>query len=469
LLQRSTIRYTFSVLVSDLLLTFLALVVARGARMAIPVGQSLTVAGSTLYWPMFAMAGIIWTVTLASFKAYDPQRMVRWSDEAQTVTVAVGVSTVIFAGTLYFTYRGLSRLLFVYFFLFDVCFCLAARFALRRAFGRRPVGQRAVLIVGAGVLGQRLARSLLPCRWMGIDVQGYLDDDEAKVGQTFEGVPVLGTLDQANGIVAERDVREVIIALPMSAHGRLATLVARLSELPVNIKVVPDYSQLVFLRTTLETFGGELLVGLKEPVIGPVDRLIKRAFDLIVAGIGIVLLSPVLVVIALLVRVSSPGAILYGSQRVGEGGRVFGMLKFRTMYVGADRDEGALISETEQGNLVFDKREDDPRITPIGRFLRRYSLDELPQLCNVLVGDMSLVGPRPELPSLVKHYKPWQMKRFAVPQGITGWWQISGRSSKAKHLHVEDDLYYIRNYSILLDVRILLRTPEAVIRGEGAF
>jgi len=108
-------------------------------------------------------------------------------------------------------------------------------------------------------------------------------------------------------------------------------------------------------------------------------------------------------------------------------------------------------------------------VTPVGRFLRRYSLDELPQLVNVLVGDMSLVGPRPELPSLVERYQPWQMKRFAVPQGLTGWWQISGRSSKAKHLHVEDDLYYIRNYSILLDVQILLRTPFAVLRGEGAF
>jgi len=135
----------------------------------------------------------------------------------------------------------------------------------------------------------------------------------------------------------------------------------------------------------------------------------------------------------------------------------------------ADRHERDLISQSEGGALMFDKRPDDPRVTPVGRFLRRYSLDELPQLVNVLVGDMSLVGPRPELPSLVERYQPWQMKRFAVPQGLTGWWQISGRSSKAKHLHVEDDLYYIRNYSILLDVQILLRTPFAVLRGEGAF
>ncbi len=469
MLQRSTIRYTFAVLLSDVILTFVALVAARAARIMIPVGQTLTVAGSTLHWPMFLMAGIIWTVTLASLKAYDPERMVRWTDEAQAVVVGVGVATTIFAGALYFTYRGLSRLLFVYFFVLDVCFCLAARALLRRAFGKRPVARRGVLIIGAGALGRRLAQSLLPCSWMGIDLLGYLDDDEAKIGQTLEGVRVLGTLDQADTIVAEQGVREIVIALPMSAHQRLTDLVTRLSELPVNIKVVPDYSQLVFLRTTLEVFGGELLIGLKEPVIGPVDRFIKRAFDVVVASILLVVLSPIMVGIAVAVRLSSPGPALYRSQRAGEGGRLFAMLKFRTMYLGADRDEEALISETEQGDLVFDKRQDDPRVTPIGQFLRRYSLDELPQFLNVLRGDMSLVGPRPELPSLVKHYQSWQTKRFAVPQGITGWWQISGRSSKAKQMHVEDDLYYIRNYSILLDVKILLRTLGAVIRGEGAF
>jgi len=154
---------------------------------------------------------------------------------------------------------------------------------------------------------------------------------------------------------------------------------------------------------------------------------------------------------------------------VGEGGRIFEMLKFRTMYKDADKHEQELIKETEEGKLLFEKRKDDPRITPLGRFLRRYSLDELPQLYNVLIGEMSLVGPRPELPALVERYEPWQRKRFEVPQGMTGWWQISGRGNKAKYLHVEDDLYYIRNYSLLLDLRILWHTLGAALKGEGAF
>ncbi|MBM3190410.1 MAG: sugar transferase, partial [Chloroflexi bacterium] len=236
-----------------------------------------------------------------------------------------------------------------------------------------------------------------------------------------------------------------------------------------NIKVVPDYSQMVLYRASLERFGELVLIGLKEPVIGPIDRGIKRAFDVVVSLACLILLSPLLLLIALLVKLTSRGPILYRSPRVGEGESLFHMLKFRTMYEGADQREAELISETADGKLIFDKRESDPRITPLGRFLRRYSLDELPQLYNVLIGEMSLVGPRPELPSLVERYEPWQRKRFGVPQGITGWWQISGRSSKAKYLHVEDDLYYIRNYSLLLDLRVLWHTLGAVIKGEGAF
>ncbi len=469
MLQRSTARYLIAAYIADIALTLLALLLARQMRVAIPLGQPTTAEGLALPWPVFAIALVIWSVTLASFRAYDPQHIARRADESQAVIGAVGVAVVVLAGALYFSYRGLSRLLFVYFGLLDVFLCLGARSLLRVAFGQRSAGRRAVLIVGAGQVGQQVAESLRPSSWMGIDLAGYLDDDPAKQGSLVAGLPVLGTLEEAGSVIAAHRVQEVIVALPLAAHERLGELVRRLTDQPVNVKVVPDYSQFVFLRTTVESLGGMSLIGLKEPVIGPVDRAIKRAFDVLVSAAGLVIISPLLGALAFLVRLSSPGPVLYRSERVGEGGRLFAMLKFRTMVQGADRSEGTLISQTEGGELVFDKRPDDPRVTRVGRLLRRYSLDELPQLVNVLVGDMSLVGPRPELPSLVERYQPWQMKRFAVPQGLTGWWQISGRSSKAKQLHAEDDLYYIRNYSILLDVQIIVRTPFAVLRGEGAF
>ncbi len=418
---------------------------------------------------MFLLAGVIWSITLSASKVYDPQRIARLEEELPLLIRAIAIATVILAGALYFSYRGLSRLLYVYFFILDVTLCVLARLILRRVMDRGPQGRRRVLIVGAGSAGQQVARALKPCGWMGMEVVGYLAEDPLLLGRELEGSPVLGLVAQAAEVVAQHQVQEVVLALPWAAQRELANLVAELQELPVNIKVVPDYSDMVFVRATTERLGDLWLVGLKEPVIGPIDRLIKRAVDVAVSAVALVLLAPFLGLIAILVKLSSPGPVLYHSPRVGEGGRIFRMLKFRTMYQGADKREAELIAETEDGKLLFNKRPDDPRVTPVGRWLRRYSLDELPQLYNVLKGEMSLVGPRPELPALVERYEPWQRKRFTVPQGITGWWQISGRGNKAKYLHTEDDLYYIQHYSLWLDLRILARTLSAVIRGEGAF
>jgi len=173
-------------------------------------------------------------------------------------------------------------------------------------------------------------------------------------------------------------------------------------------------------------------------------------------------------VIAIAIKLDSPGPVIYRPRRAGENGRLFWMLKFRSMVVGADAHENDLVVCTEQGDVLL-KRLDDPRITRVGRVLRQFSLDELPQFINVLKGDMSLVGPRPELPSLVERYEPWQRKRFAMPQGMTGWWQISGRMDRPGYQRVEDDLYYILNYSILLDIRILFKTIVAVLNRRGAY
>lgn len=470
MLQRSSARYVIVLYLADITSTATMLFVARWLRVLLPYGKPLDPEGAALHWPMLVLATVIWSLTLVTFKVYDPQRFAHVVDELQATVAAIAVATLIFAGVLYFSYRGLSRLLYVYFFILDTVACLSLRVSLRCLMGGwRRAHRRNVLIIGAGSVGQQVARSLQPCEWMGIEVVGYLDDDPAKAGRTLESRTVLGTLDQAGDIIRRRPVHEVIVALPMHAHRRLANLVATLQELPVNIKVVPDYSEMVFFRTSLERFGGLFFIGLKEPVIGPIDRLIKRLFDLLVSALGLVLLAPLYAIIALAIRLSSPGPVFYHSRRIGEGGRVFSMHKFRSMYKDADLHERDLVRETPDGKLLFEKREDDPRITPLGRLLRRYSLDELPQLFNVLVGEMSLVGPRPELPSLVEHYEPWQLKRFGVPQGMTGWWQTSGRSSKAKYMHVEDDLYYIRHYSLLLDLRILWHTIGAALRGEGAF
>jgi lipopolysaccharide/colanic/teichoic acid biosynthesis glycosyltransferase len=206
---------------------------------------------------------------------------------------------------------------------------------------------------------------------------------------------------------------------------------------------------------------------LKEPALTPGQRAVKRVFDLTLGSLLLIGFAPLLAVSALVIKLDSPGPVFYRQKRIGEGRTEFRMFKLRTMVCGADRHEVHLLL-SENGSLRFNKLPDDPRVTRVGRFLRRWSIDELPQLINVILGDMSLIGPRPELPSLVERYSAWQRKRFAVPQGMTGWWQVNGRPQDVEQ-KVEFDLYYVRSYSLALDLWILVKTIGAVLSRRGAF
>jgi lipopolysaccharide/colanic/teichoic acid biosynthesis glycosyltransferase len=198
------------------------------------------------------------------------------------------------------------------------------------------------------------------------------------------------------------------------------------------------------------------------------QRYAKRAFDILIGGLLLLLSVPLMALIALLVKLESRGPVLYHQKRLGEKGRIFVMYKFRSMIPGADELIDQVVQISEDGHVLY-KWQDDRRVTRLGRFLRRSSLDELPQLFNVLKGDMSLVGPRPELPWMLEHYETWQYERFTVPQGVTGLWQINGRADNPMYLNTGDDLHYINNYSLWLDVVILLKTVPAVLRGTGAY
>jgi exopolysaccharide biosynthesis polyprenyl glycosylphosphotransferase len=458
----------------DLLLVPVGFWSAVQLRSLLPLGRGGALAEDVVAVPAFLylVAIFCWLLGLAAGGAYNPQLSLRWYNEAWRVGWGAALATMILAGVIYMTYRELSRLQFVYFFAATLLMLLGYRAALRvyyRAAGRARFGGRSrILIVGAGDLGERVSRAILDHSRWGFTLAGFVDDDPEKAGRKINGVPVLGSLRDLGAAVEKLEVDEVWSALPMRAHEKLNEMIVALEKAPVRIKVVPDYYSMALIRAEPEVLGGIPVIGLREPVIEGVPRLIKRAFDLLVGTLLLLLALPPMALIALLIRTGSPGPVLLRQSRVGENGRLFDMLKFRTMIAQAQSQEG-IATQPDQAGQVVHKHKDDPRITRPGKLLRRYSLDELPQLINVLKGEMSLVGPRPEMPWLVDRYESWQRKRFAVPQGLTGWWQINGRSDRPMHLHTEDDLYYVYNYSIWLDIWILIRTPISVITGQGAF
>lgn len=468
-LSRSLTLFTF---MSDVALTLIALFLAKNLRLLLPYG--LDMGPQYLQMPnsvYFVVAGI-WTVVFLIIPVYDPRRTFRAIDDLQLTAMAIAFATLVFAGISYFFFRELSRFLFLYFSILDGIFLIGLRVIMRVYFrlsrGGWPGNKMRVLILGAGRIGTRVAHQLFDYSWFGVEVVGFLDDDPSKAEALNGYGPYLGTLDKATEVVIQQNVDDVIVALPLNAHNRLVSIVHQLQRLSVSVRVVPDLFELSFVKTTVENFDGIPLIGLRDSVMTPFQRAVKRAFDIIVGGVALLLAAPIMAIIALLIKLDSPGKVLFKQERLGENGRVFKMLKFRSMVEDADARKDEVISYTEDGKILH-KKADDPRVTRVGKFIRRTSLDELPQLINVLKGDMSLVGPRPEMPWLVDLYEPWQYKRFAVPQGITGWWQVNGRSDKPMHLNVQEDMYYIQHYSLLLDLFILWKTFAAVVKRSGAY
>ncbi len=419
-----------------------------------------------LPWPLFVLFPLVWVLTMLAMSVYDGRKNLRVVDEFTSLTLSAALAGMALAGILYLTYREVSRLLFVAFmtatYMALLLWRIPARLLYRRY--RLVTGQHhRVLIAGAGPVGRRVEEAL---REHGdyITVVGFVDDDPAK-----RALPeVLGSLDDLRSLVQQRRIDDVVFALPLRAYARLNQAVWALHDLPVHVWIVPDYFQWTLHHAGVAEFGGLPMLDVRAEALTDGQRLVKRLFDILVTLALLVPLLPVMGLIALAIWLDDGPPILFLQQRVGENGRLFTMYKFRTMVRDAEKLRHLVEQVDEQGHLIH-KRPDDPRVTRVGRWLRRWSLDELPQLFNVLRGDMSLVGPRPEMPYLVEKYQPWQRKRFAVPQGLTGWWQIHGRSDKPMHLHTEDDLYYIQNYSLWLDIKILIKTFWVVLRGKGAY
>jgi exopolysaccharide biosynthesis polyprenyl glycosylphosphotransferase len=412
---------------------------------------------------------VLWISIYAMLSIYDGRKFLRVADEFSALTLAMGIASVSAAGILYLSYREVSRFLFVLFILLVYILCLSWRVLARTYFrtqGLSPLALRRVLIVGAGPLGQKVRDQISSAETSHhLEFAGFVDDD---LVAEAAGDGLLGDPAQIRKLVAEHSISDVLIALPHSKYSQLGEIIRRVDDLPVQVWVALGFFDLALYKMGLEDLAGIPVVDLRASAIDDYQRMTKRAFDIFLGLIALMLALPLIAIAALLILIEDGRPVIFSHKRVGENGRLFNMLKLRTMVRNAEQFQGQVQKFDADGNVIH-KSKDDPRVTKVGRVLRRFSLDELPQFLNVVRGDMSLVGPRPELPYLVEKYQPWQRKRFVVPPGVTGWWQVNGRGDRPMHLNTEDDLYYIQNYSIFFDIQILLKTVWVVIVGKGSY
>jgi exopolysaccharide biosynthesis polyprenyl glycosylphosphotransferase len=321
---------------------------------------------------------------------------------------------------------------------------------------RRGIGHRNVLIYGDGESARWLQRKFLLVPTLGLRLVGLISAERSHVGRLLERSRVLGTLDDLEALVREHKVSEVFVAAPESSEDHLMEVIERLEKLGVAFRVVPRFYHLMSQRIRIENFHSIPLISRPERRISLLSAVGKRVLDVLFALCVLVLAAPVFLAAAVLIRRESEGPVFFRQVRIGLDGRPFRMLKFRTMYTHLS------------GDAPKPATSEDPRVTRTGRLLRRYSLDELPQFINVLLGSMSVVGPRPEMPFIVERYGALERERLRAKPGITGLWQISYARQAAIHENLDYDIYYVENRSLLLDVVIIVLTCFAVMKGTGA-
>jgi exopolysaccharide biosynthesis polyprenyl glycosylphosphotransferase len=385
-------------------------------------------------------------------------------------------NAAIFIMALSFLIRPLvfSRLLILFAFFLIVLLLGLWRMVIRvvrNSLHRRGIGTENVLLVGIGELGLYVMRTIMARPGLGYHLIGFIDDDPERGTKDIGRVPALGPTRNLATLITEQNVDLVIVTLPWRAQRRIIEIVRECHREDIAVRAIPDLFQLNMSQVHIEMLGGVPLMGIRQDIaINRTSMLFKRITDITVTLLLLPLLLPLMAITALAIRIESPGPILFHQERVGFNGRHFKMYKFRSMIVNAEAMAEKFVTRTEddpEGKLA--RKDDDPRITRVGHFIRRSSIDELPQFFNVLRGEMSLVGPRPALPEEVDLYKPWHRQRLHVRPGITGLWQVSGRADIPFEEKVLLDIYYIENWSLGIDFQILAQTAPQIVFGRGAY
>jgi Undecaprenyl-phosphate glucose phosphotransferase len=406
---------------------------------------------------------VVWGISFRAFDLYRPRRIGSRLSEVAGIAKAstVGVLVLVSVMTFFFREYDYSRVVIVYFWVLSIASVSFARYAFReglRVARRRGYNQRYALVVGGGELAAGVIQRLRSRPDTGIRILGLVGDDK----RAAAGAQPLGGFADLRAVLDAHQVDHVIVALPHEDYGRLGGLLEAIGDEPVTIHVVPDLGRFTSLRGGVEEFEGLPFVHLRESPLYGWNQIAKRIFDAVFSLTVLLLLSPVLLALAAAVKLTSRGSVLYGQERMGLDGQRFRMLKLRTMRVDAERETGPVWAPPG-----------DSRRTSIGAFLRRFSLDELPQFVNVLRGEMSVVGPRPERPVFVERFRrtvPGYMLRHKVKSGVTGWAQVHGlRGNTSLETRIEYDIEYIERWSFWLDLKIIGMTVIRVLFDRNAY
>ncbi|NQU16559.1 MAG: sugar transferase [Candidatus Saganbacteria bacterium] len=412
-----------------------------------PIGQ---------YGGVLIFVTILWLAVFNLIGFYRNERGGGTIDELARIVWGVSVASLLLFGLL-FLYRGFwfSRLLILnawWMAIFLIGFSRIIASYSRIYLLKRGIGVGKVLILGENEIAKLLFNKFLKDKSLGYVPVGYVGPDPKSIKQS----------------IITNQVDELIIASSNLSHQQILDIITECEVLNIKFKIVPGLLELIASRVDVDEVGGIPLITVSEIGLSGIKAAVKRIFDVLLSFFLLILLIPLFLLVAVLVKIDSKGAVFFKQLRVGKNGTKFNCYKFRSMVSGAQKLLSSLEEKSEVEGHIF-KIKEDPRVTRIGKFIRKFSIDELPQLFNVLLGEMSLVGPRPPLPHEVEKYSSWHLKRLRITPGITGLWQVSGRSLLPFEDMVRLDIYYIENWSLWLDIKLLFKTIPAVLFGSGAY
>jgi exopolysaccharide biosynthesis polyprenyl glycosylphosphotransferase len=458
--QRMRILLALLTVAVDVFMATLAFYVAYNLRAWIPFPVELRLGPFRNYFGLLAVQIFSLLGTFFFYRLYYVRHSGSRVDLFYAIVSAVSLATVIATALAYLIYQSdhdLTRGMVLYNWALTIVLVIVGRVGTewlqRQVRSKYP---ERLLLVGTGDVARMILQKTVQAPQLGYKVIGFVEDTAA--GE-IAGVPVLGTRDQLPQIIQRHGVQEVVIALPQASHEELLDIISACESARATVRIFPDLFQIIASEIKISDLDGLPLLTVRDVALRGWKLVVKRAMDICVSAAGLILLSPLLLLIALLIKLDSKGPVFYPQLRVGLDGKPFAMLKFRSMRMDAEKDSGPVWATA-----------DDPRRTRLGTFLRKTSLDELPQLINVLLGEMSLVGPRPERPIFVEQFRqvvPRYMERHKEKAGMTGWAQVNGlRGDTSIVERTKYDLYYIEHWSLLFDIKIILRTILNQFRGD---